>query len=329
MGENRKPIGTNLEKSEILEIISKSYNLGKISSLKKFDAKNVRSQKWKFQNQSEKFLVTRIQENVDPRRMEKILKIQNLCVKKKLPIQNPIKNNNKKFFNNKNYFYITTYYKGELYKGTKPQILNISKKLAILHRYFKKSKINEENLNLKNYNLLSQNEIKKILKQKPIFKVDNIIQKDLEFINELILKQKNQKRKINFLSKQLIHNDLHPRNVLFKNSNVKVILDFNSMKFGYRMEDLVLTSFRFANFYENEEKKIERNIRVFIENYLKWNKIPKKEINLYNYFLKEYLLTRISHIIRNRFILNNDVWLKDYSMFMKFMNKAKKITYED
>lgn len=317
---------------EIKSYINKKYpDLQFIKSIHRFEIQNVRSKKFLIRTRYGQYILTNFIRDVSPTKMENICKIHQKCYDKRLPIQEPILNKNNFFVDSSRRMYMTRFYYGTIFNGSISQIKEIGKEVAKLHRILKTITKYYRFSNSSKYNLLNNKEIqlieKKINNAKKIQFIDKKILKDIHSLKKLINQQYQYKKNIKTLKleKQLIHNDLHPKNVLFKNNKVKVILDFNSMKLGYVLEDIILASFRFGCFKNMISKQINSKMSVFLKSYSKNNIVDQDSNYLYRFFLYEYLLSRISYILRNKYIENHDLWISDYTKFHKFLTLIPKL----
>ncbi len=128
-----------------------------------------------------------------------------------------------------------------------------------------------------------------------------------------------------YKKKQLIHGDLHPKNVIFSNNKVKVILDLNSMRNGLKIEDVVFASFRFGSYYTNDIKKIMISMETFVQTYLLYNYLDDVELKYFHFFLKHMILSRISFLLKKRYFQNSNLWKKDLMKHLKSLKIADKI----
>ena len=126
--------------------------------------------------------------------------------------------------------------------------------------------------------------------------------KNISFIENQITKCSTTPKNNSF-KKQLIHFDLHPNNVLFINKSVKLFLDFNSMRKGYLIEDVLFCGFRFGYQISSNPKIIHNLLHLFLKKYFN-KKIIYTNKDL-NYFLSRFILYRICFILRNHFFSNS------------------------
>lgn len=252
-------------------------------------------------------------------RIEKMCNLLNYISKNDSIIIQFIKNKTNEF--SKNQCYLTKFEIGNTFAKNKNQYLNLAKKLSLLHRTLSKSKISYSfSPNQKFYSLLKPEEIlfikKKIRssssKHEFLIKQNfSMIENEIKNISAFVAKT--------YLDKQLIHFDIHPGNVLFKN-NAIVFLDFNSMRNGYVIEDVVFSGFRFAYQINSHPKHISQLLLSFIKTYDKKIIIDEKELKV---FLIRCILYRICFILKKHFFQLSDSWISDLEQQLKFLKLAK------
>ena len=124
--------------------------------------------------------------------------------------------------------------------------------------------------------------------------------------------------------KQLIHFDLHPGNILFLNNKVSGILDFNAMRQGFIIQDVVFSSFRFAILQTNSPLKVQNIIQNFMNLYNENNPIPKQSEYAFE-ILQHILLGRVNYILKKRYFFNSNIWINDLTRNITSLILANKI----
>ena len=125
--------------------------------------------------------------------------------------------------------------------------------------------------------------------------------------------------------KQLIHSDLHPKNVIFNKGRVSAIIDFNSLKIGRIEEDLAFASYRFSAYKKRDPQQVIDSITDFIEIYRKYNPINKERIKLTCYFFRHITLQRLCYIIRMHYFEKSDLWISDFNKHLNLLKLQKRI----
>jgi len=229
-------------RKKILKIyFEKKYPfLGKISSLKEIAHNDINSQNFVVTTKKGKFTIRKFKDNSKPKRIEEICNILDKCVKKGIKVIQPIKNVDGKYVDSKNKIFLTKFYEGIIFNGSTIQIKDLGKQIALLHKQLQKEKKYRIKPRKGKYKILNTNEIGKILKiiqmkkKKDIY--DKKIEKDIKMINNAVLINNKFQKKIISIKKseQLIHHDLHPKNILFIKNKIIVFLDFNSLRLGQK-----------------------------------------------------------------------------------------------
>lgn len=308
---------------KLSNFIKKNYsNIGQIISVRQFH----------FQKNSETYEVITKKghfvlhhNNFDNKlRTEKMCLLLNKISKQNSKIICPLKTRENTF--SKNNWYLTKFEDGKIFSGKRKEFFNLSKNLLLLHKNLKNIS-NDYNFrpNHKNYKLLESDEILKIKKKlfkNKLTKHEKIVKQNFSIIEFEIKKSMAFQKKI-LSKKQVIHFDLHPGNILFKNSNVKLFLDFNSMRIGYPIEDVMFSSFRFAYVISKNPKKIHFMIFSFLNEYYN-NNIPFENSEL-KLILIRNILYRICFILRNHFFNFSDYWISDLEKQIEYLKLIKKI----
>ena len=250
-------------KKEIREFSENYKNLGKILSAKILEPNNINSNNYVIITNKGKYVLRKTINDYDPKRLLQMCKVLNFLSENKIKVPHPIKNQKNIFFDSNKKFYLTKFYEGKFFQGTNNEIKDIAKNLALLHKILKKNKIKYNfKPHSKYFKILTINELKKIQKiiknNKHVDSFDEKVSKNMDYLMEqskIDSKYSNTLKKLH-VKKQLIHGDLHPKNAIFSKNRVAVILDFNSMTNGLRIEDVAFASFRFASSYSNDPKKI-------------------------------------------------------------------------
>lgn len=313
-----------MKTSEISNFLQENYSFfGKNIRVKSITLKESNNKNFLITSKTKKFVFHIINENLFSKQIEKICEILQFCHDNGAKVQSPIKNNKGHFVNKKFLSYLTKYSIGKQSSGKNLELINLAKQLAKLHIVFSKCKIS--------YNFKTNESFYKILNQQEIKKIQNIIKKKSKknifdknvlknlnlistFMNKLYSFNSKQKSK----SKQLIHFDLHPGNVLFKNNNVVTFLDFNSIRKGIVWEDVAFSSFRFA-ILSKKHQSISNSIQIFVTTYLKNSKNYSKLPEINNFLLLR-ILKSISYILRKQYFSNENMSSTELQKYFQFLS---------
>tara|TARA_B110001454_G_scaffold191748_1_gene191595 strand:+ start:330 stop:1325 length:996 start_codon:yes stop_codon:yes gene_type:complete len=318
-------------KLEIENLLNKKYSLGKIKEIKQIKHNNINSNNFQILTRRKKYVVRFVTDGSNYKKIETICKILNFCKKHNVKIVEPIKNKKKSFFDREKRYYVTKYYDGKTFSGKIEEIKNLAKTTATLHTILNKTKIKYTfKPDLQNYKFLTNDEIKKIrkiLNKRKLDQTDLRIKNNLNNIEKQINKIKEMGKSVDtkMLSKQLIHRDIHPNNVIFKNNFVEAIIDFNGMRKDYLISDVAFTCFRFAMFNTKDPKKIKKRLNVFLKIYLEKNNKIEKELEYLKYFFIFEMLGKLSMILRSRFFYNSNLWIIDFEKNLEYLKLVEKI----
>jgi len=304
-----------------IQYLKKNYSLDvyKISKIKHTD---VNSKNFLAVSKNGSYVVHSFA-NYKTKRMEQICKILDFCAKNKANVSEPILGNNRSFVDSKRRLYVTRFHDGKFF-SIHTQLDDLAKNLAYIHKTLKKIRISlDHDDSQKYYAMLTDKEFEVIknLSNKKSQTYDRIIYKNIDFLSSITkyLQTSNYNKKYT----QLIHSDLHPKNVLFQNNKLEVILDFGAMRKGSVIEDIAFSSFRFS-LYQKKETKIRLSMKKFLKNYLTLNK-SAIEFTDEEYFLKKIILERINYILRNRYFYDSNLWVVDIQKHLAALKLADSI----
>ena len=227
-----------------------------------------------FKTKSNKYILTIYENKITERIKEKNLfffvELINFLRKVKFPCPKILYNNNNKQLNSyKNkQFTIIDFVKGKIEKKISIQhCYKLGKILATLHKKtlrFKKERKNN----------FSLNEWSKSIKKIKLSKKESIfLKKEINYI------KKNWPKK---LPKGIIHGDLFPDNVFFKNNNIVGIIDLSNACNDFFCYDLSIC----INSWCYEKKLNIDKMRNLIKGYNSIRKIKIQEIKYLNLFLR-------------------------------------------
>lgn len=320
--------------TEASSYIEKNYpHIGSIKSVKKIKHNDINSRNFLASINSGKY-VLRYCIGCDPTKLENLCKILRFCIDNNMRVMEPIKNRNDRFVNRTSNFFLTRYYTGTFFDGSKEALMDLAKELALLHKFLKNVPFTYEGKTIKNFNkILTISELKYIeenISHKPrrdwhdnqVLSNMNLL---LEYVNEY--RKKSKLLKSIRQSKQLIHMDLIPSNVIFKHKKVKAIIDFAGMKKGWKIDEVSGSSFRFAIFKSDDKVQIQKLMKQFIKTYRKYNTLERTNSSYFELFLKKRVLMKTSYILRKRYYDASDEWTIDLSKNLYFLRILKNLDY--
>jgi Ser/Thr protein kinase RdoA (MazF antagonist) len=315
--------------SRIKEYIRKNYpQLKNIRYIESQSMNNINSKNFLFYSNKNAYVLRNFIDKSSPEKIEKICKILAYCRKSGARVPEPIKNRKNEYVDKLHNLYVTKYYFGEPYKGTREEIMDAGKSVAILHKTLSQNKL-PYNYKAKNsiYQVLDIKELKYIYniitskKHKTL--VDIIVKKHYHKLVELCEFLKQMPRNGVCYHKQLIHYDLHPGNIIFSKKKVIAIIDFNTMRKDLSIYDIAYTSFRLGTSSRNPHL-LPLMIKYFVDSYLKENEIEIEYLIDFDYFLLRILYTYVSSILRLRYFHRNDEWSHNIEKFLQFLSLAYK-----
>ena len=304
--------------------------LEKIRKIKSLESKNLNSLSYKIFTYSDSYVLHNFLDESNPQKIEKVCKILDFCLKNNLKVQQPIKNYTGKYVDLKNKIYLTKFYEGHHYQGSNLELKSLAKNLALLHNILEKCAIPfNYSLTSSNHKILTPVEFKNIkkiiLKKSNLDSIDHQIINHFDFFVSFYDKTKNPKIRQEIRNKkQLIHNDIQPRNVLFMKNNVSVIIDFNGMGKGPKIQDVAFAAWRFSANNTSNIRTINNRIKLFIDTYSQYNKIEKSQLKYLDYFFLNKILSGISRILRTKYFFKKNLWTIDFDMYFKFLKLLDK-----
>ena len=318
-----------MKHSKIQHFLLENYtNLGKIIQINKIKHNNINSQNYLIRTTKGNFVLREFSNQYTYENIKKICTILDYCSQKKLHVPKPIKRKNKTFVDARTKTYLTNFYNGIIYDGSSIQLHNLAQTTAHLHQILKKFPINYNLNSTRNYTLLSISELNKIKiilqKSTSLDKHDNLIDQNMDFLYPLISKNPFYEKLFKY-KKQLIHNDIHPQNILFLKNSIPVILDFNSMRKGLPIEDVAFASFRFAIFNSSKIYDIKILMNSFVTNYQKINTLNETHLKNINCYAKIRILSLFSYILREKYFHHSDLWIHYLSKHLKSLKILEKI----
>ncbi len=300
-------------------------HLKKIHNIQLLDHNNINSINYLISTKTSKFVLHKITDGSQSEKINSMCNILNYCSKNNAKVPKPITNNQNTY--SKNSIYLTKYYEGNLFSGTKQEFKETAKEFAILHKTLSHNSIPYNFRIFQNsYKILQNDEIKLILKiiknKKSTTPFDRLFLNNKDFIVKIIFEHKkleNENKSFERNSKQLIHNDLHPKNIIYHNRRVSVILDFGSMRKGNILEDIAFTSYRFSTHNTKKISDIKNNIVFFINEYLNHNELSIINSKRLEYFFIKKILNRLSFILKMNYFSNSFIWNSDFIKHIRFL----------
>lgn len=320
---------------QLLEFLQQNYpKIRTIKKITQIEHKNINSINYLIVSTKTNYVLRNYIDNSNSKKIENVCRILNYCVQKNAKVSKPIKNKNNLFVNQKNKLYLTKYYPGHLFSGSIKELKDLAKNLAILHKVLASNKIPYNfRSNEQSYRVLTQSELKtiknKIRKKEHIDKFDQIVLRNFDFISKLSTADKlfRFEKLRNKSSKQLIHYDLNPGNVIFNKGKVSAIIDFSTMRKDEKIIDIVFSSFRFSEYKNSSTSNINKRMKLFLNSYQEFNNINNFYLDHFNEYLKHIFLERIGYLIRRHYSKKVEPWSIDISKYLKYVRIINKMNF--
>jgi len=313
-----------MKNNDLLIFLKNNYSIGKINSVSQLSC-GPNSENYLIKS-NKNYVLRNYSKNSKIPKIEKMCQILELCLNHGIKVPHPIKNHKGKFTDQKRNLFLTNYYEGEKYRGTTNELKAVAKSIALLHNVLEETKISYKFHTYQHYyRILTKDELSKIekliTKKNKKDKIDKTIFQNINFLKNILIKEKEIFELIESLKfkKQLIHDDLHPGNILFKKNRVLAILDFNSMRNGYRIEDVAFASIRFSYNQYSKLEKITQRLNLFVDTYQNYCSIEEDQINMLGNFFIYKILGRLGYILRMRYFRNSNLWITDLEKNINFL----------
>ncbi len=275
-------VHTQLKKEDIINILN-YYNLGNL--IRYTGIKDgIENTNYKVETNTNKYILTIFEKRVKKSNLPSVLKLMQFSNENGIKCPQPIFDKNGNVINQikSKSFSFFSFLDGQSKKKWSNKIcFNLGKALAEFHKANDKS-----NFNIKNdFGLLYWEnlflKIKKTIKKNEL----SLINEEIKFL------KKNWPKK---LPKGVIHADLFPDNIFFKNNTISGILDFYFSCYDFLIYDLAILINAWCFVKGNFEKK---KFHKIIAGYQTVRNLEKKEKDTFNIILRgasmRFLLTRL------------------------------------
>ena len=309
---------TKINKSEFKKYLE-NYSLGNLYYFKGID-EGIENTNYFFRTKSNKLILTiyenKITERVKDKNLIFFIDLVNFLRKEKFPCPKILYNNNNKQLNSyKNkQFTIIDFVNGKLAKKINFQhCYKLGRTLATLHKKslkFKKKRKNHFSLN--EWGKLIKKKIK-LSKNESFF-----LKKEIKYI------KKNWPKK---LPSGIIHGDLFPDNVFFKNNNIVGIIDLSNACNDFFCYDLSIC----INSWCYENKLNIGKMKNLIKGYNSVRKITTQEISYLNLFLRasslRFYLSRLMDLQNKKIPKKYKKNPREYLNKLKYFQSNKLTNY--
>ena len=299
---------TKINKNDFKNYLN-NYSLGKIDYFKGIN-EGIENTNYLFKIKNNKFILTifenKITERIKNKNLSFFIELINFLIKKKFPCPNIIYNNYEKQLSSykKKQYTITNFVNGKIKKkNTANDCYQLCKELGLLH-------IKTKNFKKKRRNDFSLNEWSKLLKKIKLKKEEiNFLNNEIKFL------KRNWPKK---LPSGIIHGDLFPDNVFFKNKKIIGIIDLSNACCDFFCYDIAIC----INAWCFEKKINIRKMKLLIKGYNSIRKISTQEIKNLNLFLRasslRFYLSRLMDLQNKKIPLKYKKNPKEYLNKLKF-----------
>ena len=299
---------TKINKNDFKNYLN-NYSLGKIDYFKGIN-EGIENTNYLFKIKNNKFILTifenKITERIKNKNLSFFIELINFLIKKKFPCPNIIYNNYEKQLSSykKKQYTITNFVNGNIKKkNTANDCYQLGKELGLLH-------IKTKNFKKKRRNDFSLNEWSKLLKKIKLKKEEiNFLNNEIKFL------KRNWPKK---LPSGIIHGDLFPDNVFFKNKKIIGIIDLSNACYDFFCYDIAIC----INAWCFEKKINIRKMKLLIKGYNSIRKISTQEIKNLNLFLRasslRFYLSRLMDLQNKKIPLKYKKNPKEYLNKLKF-----------
>lgn len=305
---------------ELLDLVSAEYaSLGLIEKIAKAEGYSINSHNYII-NFSKGKVLCKYLPNADAEKTLRILEISDFCRKNGARVPAVIGTDSGKMLNlhGNGVVYLLSFYEGEHFNGTVPEVSDFAKEAATLHKRLKRCPIEYvPKIDFSRYEHLSSEDLDSIVsdikRKSGKHEFDEYVLEYVDFLKDRYKKNKAEGEKINRdkITIQYIHRDLHPGNVLFKNGKTEVILDLNSIAKLELVRDVAFACYRFALYNTKNADEMKKRKDAFIGSYMKSNPLTDEESGNMEYYFINECLNRISYILRSHYFENSTEWSFD------------------
>lgn len=327
----------NKKKYNSINHIIKTYVTSLNCNIKQNKGLELNSNNFKIKFKSNSFILKKWRKKMKINEIKFILDLMIWLKKKRIPVQNlRYFNNGKYLVKYKNEFWsLFDFVEGNHFSGNINELKNVAKDIGKLSNELKQYPIKKFSKNLK-YFLFEDYKILKKMMQKNFDFKKKFGQANGKYIKTYLphiisLFRKFKKIKLNNQNKKIVHNDLHPHNIILKNNNVQAFLDLGSCKvvrgdyyIAYSALKLSKQTVLKSRKKDKKKKIIKHFLKSLNQNY-SLNKDFKK--NLYYYAVSE-VLRRLIYIFKLSINNNDKKWNKIITIQLGHLEECKEFFLE-
>jgi len=268
----------------------------------------------------------------DPKRISEILGVIDYCHAQGAKVPRLLKTDAGELFfkEGDSYYCAFEFYEGHHFSGSVDELRSAAQGLASLHKvlegYDRTLRRRENEL----YQSLTDDELEKVRAILGGEAKEDFARAVLDNLDEIskLYNETEERLSSADLPRQLIHNDFHIMNGLFRGGELVVILDFDSVGTGEKARDVAFSCYRFSRHTRKGltgEGMIPR-ASEFLDNYRSQNPLTEEEVRAIPTLLTHEALKRVSYILRSHYFHHDTTWSFDLSKHLRTIEDARRFT---
>ena len=323
---------------KLVELIDENYSsLGSIAKAEAAEGHSINSQNYIIRFSGGKKAICKLIRGADEENLFNLLKTLKFCEEGGAKVPIVLKSDSGEFV--KHYdsglAYLTLFIEGSHFDGSAGELENFAEELAKLHKLLKECKSEYDSgydpARYRHFSLGELDEVEaKISNLEEQSDFDQYVLENMDFLRNHYSRSKAERERIDpsKITKQCIHYDLHPENVLFSEGKTQIVLDFNSMRKGEIIRDVAFACFRFALHKTDNADEMRKRKERFMDSYSKASNLTVEEdANLLHYFVDE-CLSRASYILRSHYFGGDSRWSFDLKKHIDNINAVEGFCHE-
>ncbi|MBI4160533.1 MAG: phosphotransferase [Candidatus Yanofskybacteria bacterium] len=208
------------------------------------------------------------------------------------------------YFDGKHYWTLSEFVVGNHFCGTEKELREVARGIGRLDRSLANLTLDLPGLEVTTW---SQQEFESffIFASKKSDETNQFLLSKQNVLRQIMAKNIQGRARWIKAKVQIIHNDLHPHNTIFKDQRLRAIIDFGNMQQAPLLFDIAQALHRFVRQYvvcrgRPWAETLGIGVSIFLSEYLKENALPNDEIIAISHFMREGLLRKIATDVRKR-----------------------------
>ena len=285
-------------KAEVLNILSRDYEVGVVDEVKQVDAWERNSNNFKISSSNGDFLLRKnIKDDENT-----LLFTESVCQHLRqnnvpAPICTPGKNGDLHILFKGHLWQLFEFIPGMHFRGSKEELSDVGKNIGRLHVALGSLSVKEKRPSKTDWVLEKWDSIFEFAHGKT-GPIDKIVEHNQELLLNEATYISNKRDAYSDCTRQFVHLDLHPHNVIFDGNSLCAFLDFSDVNLSELARDVGQACHRFVRqfvVYQNGNwrKLLGEGLSVFFEAYRKENELTKADLDAIPLLIKDELLRRI------------------------------------